>query len=68
MTPCASPQSEVTIEYLSKELIVSRGNQNSNSQSSGGRTTIQSQLASPKGVATQNNMEGVENTLKLPEF
>jgi hypothetical protein len=35
MTPCASPQSEITIEDLSKSLIVSKGGQSSSNQSSG---------------------------------
>jgi hypothetical protein len=35
MTPCASPQSEPTIEYLSKPLIVSKGGHSSSNQSNG---------------------------------
>jgi hypothetical protein len=34
-TPCASPQSEITVEDLSKALIVSQGGHSSSNQSSG---------------------------------
>jgi hypothetical protein len=35
MTPCVSPQSEITVEDLSKEIVVSQGGPSSSSQSSG---------------------------------
>jgi hypothetical protein len=35
MTPSASPQSGITIEYLSKEIVVSQEGPSSSSQSSG---------------------------------
>jgi hypothetical protein len=68
MTPCASPQSEITVEDLSKELIVSKGGQSSSNQSSGSSAQSQSQPTSPRGGTTQRNMAGVDNTLRLPEF
>jgi hypothetical protein len=68
MTPCASPRSEITFEYLSKELIVSRGRQNNSIQSSGSSVSIQSQPTSPGGGTTQNTMAGLDNTLRMPEF
>jgi hypothetical protein len=52
MTPCMSPQYEITVEGLSKELVVSGGNQNSNSRSSGGSKISQNQPASLRGGAT----------------
>jgi hypothetical protein len=67
-TPCASPRSEVTFEDLSKALIVSRGRHSSSSQSSGSSASSQSQPTSPRGGTTQNNMVGLDNTLRLPEF
>jgi hypothetical protein len=72
MTPCASPQSEITVEDLSKSLIVSQGGQSSSNQSSGSsvqsQSQNQSQPTSPRGGTTQRNMAGVDNTLRLPEF
>jgi hypothetical protein len=61
-------RSEVTFEDLSKALIVSRGSQNSSSQSSGSSASSQSQPTSSRGGTTQNNMAGLDNTLRLPEF
>jgi len=52
MTLCASPQSEVRVEELSKELVVRGGNQNSNSQRNEGSTTSQIQPKTPRGGAT----------------
>jgi hypothetical protein len=72
MTPCASPQSEITFEDLSKSIIVSQGVQSSSSQNSGSSVQSQSQNqsppTSPRGGTTQANMVGVDNTLRLPEF
>jgi hypothetical protein len=72
MTPCASPQSEITFEDLSKSIIVSQGVQSSSSQNSGSSAQSQSQNqsppTSPRGGTTQANMAGVDNTLRLPEF
>jgi hypothetical protein len=67
-TPCASSQSKVTVEDLSKALVVSGVNKNSNSQINRGNTTSQNQPTSPRGGATKNNMAMIENTLRLPEF
>jgi hypothetical protein len=70
MTPCASPQSEVTFEYFSKEIVVSQGGLSSSSQNSGSsvQSQNQSQPTSPRGGTTSNNMVRVDNTLRLPEF
>jgi hypothetical protein len=70
MTLCASPQSEVMFEDLSKEIVVSQGGSSSSSQNSGSsvQSQNQSQPTSPRGGTTSNNMVGVDNTLRLPEF
>jgi hypothetical protein len=68
MTLCASPRSEITFEDLSKELIVSKGRQSSSSKSSGSNVMSQSQPTLPRGGTTKNNMAGLDNTLRLPEF
>jgi hypothetical protein len=68
MTPCASPQSEITFEDLSKEIIVSKGGQSSRNQRSGRSVQIQSELSSTRGGTTQRNMEGVDITLILLDF
>jgi hypothetical protein len=70
MTPCVSPQSEITFEDLSKAIIVSQGGQNSTSRNSGSSVQSQNQSVptSPRGGNTQTNMVGIDNTLRLPEF
>jgi hypothetical protein len=67
-TPCVSPRSETTFKDLSKSLVVSGGSQKSSSQRFGNNASSQSQPVSPRGGMTHNNMEGVDNTLRLPEF
>jgi hypothetical protein len=72
MTPFASPQSEIAVEYLSKVIIVSQGVHSSSSQNSGSSAQSQSKnlspLESPRGGTTQANMVGIDNTLRLLEF
>jgi hypothetical protein len=52
MTPCVPPRSEVTVEYLSKPLIVSRGSQNSSSKSSGRSLSSQSSGSSTSSLSS----------------
>jgi hypothetical protein len=72
MTPCASPQSEITFESFSKSIVVIQGGQSSSSHNSGSsvqsQSQNQSQPTSPRGGNTQSNMAGVDNILRLPEF
>jgi hypothetical protein len=70
MTPCASPQLEITFEDLSRAIIVSQGGKNNSSQNSRSSTQIQNQSppTSLRGDNTQTNMVGIDNTLRLPEF
>jgi hypothetical protein len=71
MTLWESPQLEITVEDLSKSIIVSQGGQSINSQNSGSsvrsQSQNQSQPASPRGGTTQSNMVGVDNTPILPQ-
>jgi hypothetical protein len=68
MTPCVSPQSEIIVEDLSKELIVSKEGHSSSNQSNESSAQSQSQPTSPRGGTTQSNMEGVYNNLRLSKF
>jgi hypothetical protein len=67
MTLCVSPRSEAETRTLSREIVVSGGSQN-NSQNSGSSTVNQSQSTSPKVSTTHNTMEGIDHTLRMPEF
>jgi hypothetical protein len=62
-TMCASPQSEITVEYLSKSIVVIQGELSSSSHRSGSSVESQSQNqiqpTSPRGGTTQSNMAGV---------
>jgi hypothetical protein len=62
------PQLEITVEDLSKALIVCKGGKSSSNQSSGSSAHSQSEPTSPRGGTTQSNMEGVDNTLIQLEF
>jgi hypothetical protein len=70
MTPCASPQSKITFEDLSKAIIVIQGGHNNTSRNSGSSAQSQNQSVptSPRGGNTQTNMVGIDNTLRLLEF
>ena len=70
MTPCASPQSRIIVEDLSKSIIVSQGVQSSSNQNSGSSMQSQNQSppTSPRGGNTKNNMVGIYNTLRIPKF
>jgi hypothetical protein len=69
-TLCASPQSGITFEDLSKAIVVSQRGHNSSSQNNGSSAQSQNQSppTSPRGGNTQTNMAGVDNTLRLLEF
>jgi len=67
-TPCASPRSKITFEYFLKVLIVSGGRKSISIQRRGISVLSHSQPTSPRGVTTQNNMVGLDNTLRLPKF
>jgi hypothetical protein len=63
-----SPESETTFEDLSRELVISRGSQRNSNQRNSSSTINQNQPVSLGRGPTHNNMEGVDNTLRLPEF
>jgi hypothetical protein len=71
-TSCVSPKSEISVEDLSKPIVVIQGGPSSSNQSSESSAQSQNhnqnQLTSPTRGNTQINMAGVDNTLRLPEF
>jgi hypothetical protein len=63
MTLCVSPTSEEETGTLSNSILVSGGSKNS-----GSTATNQSQSTSPRVSTTHNTMEGIDHTLRMPEF
>jgi hypothetical protein len=55
---------------LSKVIIISQGVHSSSIHNSGSSTQSQNQSppTSPRGGNTKTNMEGIDNTLRLPKF
>jgi len=68
--PRVSPKSEIKVELFSKDSIVIQGVQNSGSKNSRSSTHIQNQSppTSLRRENTKTKIEGIDNTLILPEF
>jgi hypothetical protein len=67
MTLCVSLRIEARTETCSRAIVVSGGSQR-NSHNSGSSATNQSQSTSPRVSTTPSTMEGIDHTLRMPDF